>query len=171
MRILLRSLIGTFLLLVVAVGPSAATEPAQPAGGEPVVVTGTLDCSAEGAAEAAGDLNIHHWTADDARLTGDATYSGRWQLYDTPAEDGGIPAEQQAAVYDIVNEGGSWLCEETRTPEPPQAPGDRSTLVFTGQGDYEGMTAYIEVDLTQAPYAFSGLILQGDEPPYAEPQG
>jgi hypothetical protein len=177
MRFLPRSLVGTFILILLAGGLAMAADPAEPAtpvGAEPVAVSGTLDCGTDAAAPdaAAGTtVNVHQWAASDPRLEGEASYTGHWQLYPTPAEDSGVPAEQESAVYSIVNEGGSWLCEESRTPEPPSSPGERQTLIFTGQGEYEGLTAYLEVDLSQAPYAFSGLILPGDAPPYAEPQG
>ena len=76
----------------------------------------------------------------------------------------------EAAVYEIVNEGGHWLCEASRAVAPGDAPGAH-TLVFNGEGDYEGMTAYLDVDWSQAPFAFTGVILPGEAPPYAEPQG
>jgi hypothetical protein len=174
MRILGRSLVGAAVLILVGAGGAVAAEPGTPVGSDPVAVSGTLECPTDAAAsDAATDttVNVHHWSASDPRLGGEAIYRGQWRLYDGPAEDGGVPAAQQTAVYSIVNEGGSWLCEETRTPQPPRSEGDRQTLVFTGQGEYEGLTAYLEVDLTQAPYVFSGLILPGDEPPWAEPQG
>ncbi len=81
------------------------------------------------------------------------------------------PAASDAALYSIVNEGGSWLCEASRAAEQPISDGDRHTLVFNGEGEYEGLTAYLTIDWSQAPYVFSGLILPGEEPPYAEPQG
>ena len=113
-------------------------------------------------------VNVHRWQASDARLGGEATYTGQWQLYEPPAEDSGTGGD--AAVYEIVNEGGHWLCEASRALTPGDAPGAH-TLVFNGEGDYEGMTAYLDVDWSQAPFAFTGVILPGEAPPYAEPQG
>lgn len=174
------SLSGTLMLLLVAVPTVMAADEPATMGSDPVVVSGTLDCDVDAAASpgtegstvesTASILNLHEWTASDPRLTGEASYSGHWQLYAQPAEDTGS-GESDAAAYAIVNEGGSWLCTETRTSDPPRTDGDRHTVVFTGQGEYEGYTAYLQVDFSQAPYAFSGLILEGDEPPYAEPQG
>lgn len=174
------SLSGTLMLLLLTVPTAMAADEPAATGSEPVVVSGTLDCDVDAAASPAADgstdtstasiLNLHEWTASDPRLSGDVSYSGHWQLYGVPQEDGGDPAASDPTVYSIVNEGGSWLCETSRTAEPPAAGGPH-TLVFNGEGDYEGLTAYLEVDFSQAPYAFTGLILQGDEPPYAEPQG
>jgi hypothetical protein len=174
------SLSGTLMLLLIAVPTVMAADEPATTGSDPVVVSGTLDCDVEAAASPAADgstvastasiLNLHEWAASDSRLSGEASYSGRWQLYAQPAEDSGSGASD-AAAYAIVNDGGSWLCTETRTSDPPRTDGEPHTVVFTGQGDYEGYTAYLQVDFSQAPYAFSGLILEGDAPPYAEPQG
>lgn len=173
------SLTGTLVILLVAVPTVMAADDPAAVGSDPVVVSGSLDCDVAGTSptadasevtSSAAILNLHEWTASDPRLTGEAAYSGHWQLYEAPAEDTGS-SETDAAAYAIVNEGGSWLCTETRTSGPPRTENDRHTVVFTGQGDYEGLTAYLEVDFSQAPYAFTGLILKGDAPPYAEPQG
>ena len=59
------------------------------------------------------------------------------------------------SVYEIVNDGGHWLCETSRAVAPGDAPGAH-TLVFNGEGDYEGMTAYLNVDWSQTPFAFTG---------------
>jgi hypothetical protein len=166
------SLAGTLLVALVGVGAVLAqSEAPADAVSAPVVVTGTLECDADAAAAGDGVVNVHHWAASDQRLAGDATYSGRWQLYGEPQEESGDPTARDDVLYSIVNEGGSWLCEASRAPEQPVSEGDLHTLVFKGEGEYEGLTAYLSVDWSEAPYAFSGLILPGEEPPYAEPQG
>jgi hypothetical protein len=175
MRIVSRSLVCATAAILFIGAMAVGAETSTPLGDEPVAVSGTLTCpageAATGTVASDESVTVHHWTASDPRLEGEAVYSGHWRLYEPPAEDSGVPAAQDAAVYSIVNEGGSWLCQQTRTPEQPRSPGDRQTLIFTGQGDYAGLTAYLEVDLSEAPYAFSGLILPGDAPPWAEPQG
>jgi hypothetical protein len=166
------SLVGTLLLLLLGGSAVLAQETEEPtAAGAPIVVTGTLECDADAATDGLPVVSVHEWAASDPRLSGEATYSGRWQLYDEPQEESGDPAATDAALYSIVNEGGSWLCEASRAPEQPISDGDRHTLVFNGEGEYEGLTAYLTIDWRQAPYVFSGLILPGEEPPYAEPQG
>lgn len=176
MRSLRLSLIGTVILVLggsaaIAQEPESSEEPVAP--DAPIVVSGTLECAADAAepVDGASVLHVHHWGASDPRLAGDASYSGSWQLYGEPQEDSGDPAAADPVLYSIVNEGGSWLCEASREAEQPAGPGDMHTLVFNGEGDYEGLTAYLHVDWSQAPYAFTGLILPGEEPPYAEPQG
>jgi len=183
MRTLRLSLAGTaiLMLLVAASGMVAAqSEESSEASevGTPVVVSGTLECLGEVPADGDGEssavedgvLNLHKWESSDARFSGEVTYTGQWQLYEEPTEDTGSPEDTDAAVYAIVNEGGRWLCEESRALAPGDA-GRSHTLVFSGDGEYEGMTAYLQVDWSQAPFAFSGLILPGEAPPYAEPQG
>jgi len=185
MRTLRLSLTGTaILMLLVAAGGSVAAQSEEPAeaaqAATPVVVSGTLECLGEAPADAASDaepgtptdgvMNLHKWESSDARFSGEVAYSGQWQLYEEPSEDSGSGEGTDTAVYAIVNEGGRWLCAESRA----LAPGDRAgshTLLFSGEGAYEGMTAYLQVDWSQTPYAFNGIILPGDAPPYAEPQG
>lgn len=171
MRTMRLSLAGTIILALlggtsVAVGQEA--EDAE-AATTPVVVSGALECLGEDPTQATV-VNLHQWQASDPRLEGAATYTGRWMVYGQPEEDRGEGTAEDATLYAIVNEGGQWLCEASRLPDP-MVPSEQHTLVFSGQGEYEGMTAYLHIDWSEAPYAFTGLILPGDEPPYAEPQG
>lgn len=147
----------------------------------PVVVTGTLECqdgastgepadAAASAVPAEAKVTVHEWVASDPRLSGDVAYTGTWHVYGEPSEDSGTSAAQDQAIYEIVNEGGRWLCEASRIPDP-MVPNEEHALVFNGEGAYEGMTAYLHIDWSQAPFAFTGLILPGEAPPYAEPQG
>jgi hypothetical protein len=182
MRTLLRLLTALSVLALLAGSSVVVARDAQDDGATaPVVVTGTLECLGESpaseaagagasAAPAAAKVTVHEWVASDPRLSGEVAYTGRWHVYGEPSEDAGTPSAQDQAIYQIVNEGGTWLCEASRIPDP-MVPGEEHTLVFSGEGAYEGMTAYLHVDWSQAPYAFSGLVLQGEAPPYAEPQG
>lgn len=56
-------------------------------------------------------------------------------------------------------------------PPGPRSPVEGNTVVFDGEGGYEGLTAFLQVDGSQTPFTFEGLILPGDAPPYAEPAG
>jgi hypothetical protein len=190
MRSLLRALIAISVLALLGVASAASAQEAESsaapaessaAPAAPVVVSGTLECLGEAPADASpavgasaapaeAQVTLHEWVASDARLSGEVSYRGTWHIYGEPSEDRGTDAARDQAVYAIVNEGGAWMCEASRIPDP-RVPSEQHTLVFDGQGEYEGMTAYLHIDWTQAPYAFTGLILPGDEPPYAEPQG
>jgi hypothetical protein len=179
MRRLIHPLIGMSVLMLIG-GASVATAQETEdttAASEPVVVSGTLECLGEVPADQAAGadaslgtdvVNVHRWQASDARLGGEATYTGEWQLYEQPAEDSHSGSD--VVAYEIVNDGGHWLCETSRAVAPGDAPGAH-TLVFNGEGEYEGMTAYLNVDWSQTPYAFTGVILPGEAQPYAEPQG
>ena len=138
----------------------------------PVVVTGTLDCT-DAAAEGDGaigqsTMTVHAWQATDPRLSGEAAYSGHWQLYEPPAEAADEPTPGDEAVYEIVNDGGGWLCEASRTAAPRTTDLDH-TLVFSGEGEYAGLTAYLHVDWSTTPFTFSGLIMEGEAPAWAPP--
>ena len=193
MRTLRLSLLGTIILTLLASSSVAVVAQAEETtegttedatveateAAAPVVVSGTLEClgelpEGEGGEDAATPqdevVNLHRWEATDPRLSGEVTYTGRWQLYEEPPEDAGIGGATDAAIYEIVNEGGHWLCEASRTPAQ-RTPTDAHTLVFDGEGEYEGLTAYLHVDWSQVPYTFTGLILRGEAPPFAEPQG
>lgn len=180
MRLTLTGMIALMLSVGMSVPVVAQTEDAEVLT-SPVAVSGTLECLGEAPADQATDasasaapagtvVNVHEWVASDPRLSGEVAYTGTWHIYGEPSEDSGTPAAADRAVYEIVNDGGKWLCEASRVV----APGDRAgshTLLFNGEGEYEGLTAYLQVDWSQAPYAFSGVILPGEAPPYAEPQG
>jgi hypothetical protein len=181
MHTLRLSLAGTIILVLLGGASIAVAQESEDAEAvsAPVVVSGTLEClgeapsgdvSEDGATATDAVVNLHQWEASDPRLQGEASYAGRWQVYGEPQEDRGESDAKDAVLYAIVNEGGKWLCEASRLPDP-MVPSEQHTLVFSGEGDYEGMTAYLHIDWSEAPYDFTGLILPGDEPPYAEPQG
>lgn len=141
----------------------------------PVVVTGTLDCTAD---TGEGDepigqsaMTVHAWQATDPRLSGEASYTGHWHIYDPPSEDAGDPEAVDVAdeaIYEIVNDGGGWICEASRTALPRTSEATH-TLVFSGSDEYEGLTAYLHVDWSTTPFTFSGLIMEGEAPAWAPP--
>jgi hypothetical protein len=150
-------------LLLGLVAPAAAQSPAPSVSPVPTSATGTLafaEPASDGASTAPGDaVHVHTWTSTDPRLTGTATYTGSWQLYDPPAEDCDAPDTEPAAVYEIVNEGGGWRCAGFRAPvNGPDGASNVHTIVLRGTGGYEGLTVYMLVDWSASPYAFSALI-------------
>lgn len=119
---------------------------------DPANCSGTLEFGDEGMT----------WSSTDARLSGEASGEGGWSLYETPSEDAG-DATDIGASYIIINEDGTWGCADSATTAPePDANGH--TLVFTGTGDYEGLTAHVRIDWNTYPFGFSGVILEGDLP-------
>ena len=102
------------------------------------------------------------WSASDQRLSGDATSNGGWSLYDPASEDAGIPTGQQAS-YIIINDDGSWSCAESN-PNGPEPDLTGHTLVFSGNGDYEGLTAHVRIDWSTYPFSFKGVIVESGLP-------
>lgn len=109
--------------------------------------------------------HVHTWTAEDPRLTGTATYTGSWHIYEPPAEDCDDPEAESGAYYEIVNDGGGWACSGVRAPIPgPDGATNVHVLALTGNGDYEGLYAYIMIDWGTDPFTFSALITPNKAP-------
>jgi hypothetical protein len=130
----------------------------------PVATTGTLEIAAPTTTDA-GTVNVHTWTAEDPRLSGTATYTGTWQLYDPPSEECDDPSRTEGAMYEIVNDGGTWHCAGVNAPIPgPDGARNVHVLALTGTGDYEGLYAYIMIDWSTEPFTFSALITPNKVP-------
>lgn len=114
--------------------------------------TGTLEFSEEGMT----------WSATDPRLSGEASGSGGWSLYETPGEDTGVSTGEDRS-YIIINEDGTWGCAKSE-PAGPEPDATGHTLVFAGTGDYEGLTAHVRIDWDTYPFNFSGVIVEADVP-------
>jgi hypothetical protein len=174
MRTFRNTLVGAVLVALLA--GSGAAVMAQDDELVPSSATGTLEF-VEPATEAAmgegGDavahdeatLHVHEWTSSDPRLTGTATYTGSWHIYNPPAEDCDDPEAEAGAVYEIVNDGGSWRCAAFRAPIPgPDGATNVHTLAFRGTGGYEGLSAYVLVDWSTSPFTYGALITPNTVP-------
>lgn len=161
-------------LLMAPISPTTAQSPEPTDSVVSVSATGTLtfDAPPDGATGSGEPttspvVHVHTWASSDPRLTGTATYTGAWQLYDPASEDCDVP-DDPAAVYEIVNEGGGWRCAGFRAPVTgPEGASNVHTIVLRGTGGYEGLTVYMLVDWSASPYAFSALITPDKLP--AEP--
>ena len=181
MRTLRLTLVGAVLLALLAgLGAPLMAQDDQLA---PSSTTGTLEFvepvpeAATGEGEDAvahedATLHVHEWTSSDPRLTGTATYTGTWHIYNPPAEDCDDPEAEAGAVYEIVNDGGSWRCAGFRAPIPgPDGATNVHTLAFRGTGGYEGLSAYILVDWSSSPYTYGALITPNAVPIVPVPEG
>ena len=121
----------------------------------------------EGVDQQLGIVHRHVWDFDDVRLDGDVTYNGNW--YSAPILVGSTPNRMQieSATYGLTNPGGSWL--GTATACCAVGPVGIDTVVLTGVGGYEGLTAYLVLDWTKQPRLFQGVIFPGPMPPYPSP--
>ena len=166
MRTLRTALVGPVTLaLIVGLGAPVIAQDDELA---TTATTGTLELS-ESVEEAAEHdeavEHVHTWTAEDPRLTGTATYTGAWHIYEPPAQDCDDPASDSGAYYEIVNEDGGWACSGVRAPIPgPDGATNVHVLALTGTGDYEGLHAYIMIDWGTDPFTFSALITPNEVP-------
>lgn len=172
MRTLRVTLVGAVLLALLSgsATPLVAQTDEVTADPTPSAATGTLEFVEPVPESAVGDgsepathdeaaVHVHSWTSSDPRLTGTATYTGRWHLYNPPAEDCGDSDAEPGAVYEIVTEAGGWRCAGFRSPIPgPDGATNVHTLAFRGTGQYEGLSAYVLVDWSTSPYTYSALI-------------
>ena len=132
------------ILIVSAVGAAAASDV------EPC--TGIVEFGEEGMT----------WDASDPRLTGNASGSGGWSFYAPAGEDAGEMTGEDRS-YIIINEDGSWGCAKSE-PTAPEPDATGHTLVFSGTGDYEGLTAHVRIDWSEYPFSFTGVIIEGSVP-------
>jgi len=165
MRILRTALVGLVALaLTMGLGGAAI---AQDDALATSATTGTLELSEPvdvGMHDEAVE-HVHTWTAEDPRLTGTATYTGTWEIYDPPAEDCDDPESEAGSMYEIVNDGGGWACSGVRAPIPgPDGATNVHVLALTGTGGYEGLYAYIMIDWGTDPFTFSALITPNEVP-------
>jgi hypothetical protein len=105
---------------------------------------------------------------DDPRLAGRATVVLNADVHE---ERDSIQIVPQAIALRIENEAGSWSGQGTsisrgRGAVPPAEALNLDTIVLTGAGAYEGLTAYLVVDGTQDPARVDGAIVAGSLPPY-----
>jgi len=106
---------------------------------------------------------------DDPRLTGDVSYENVSNWYwQTVEESGGALF---ATNWLIENEEGSWSssCTSLQIMDPMPEP-HVSNCLYTGAGAYEGLSAYLVMELfgPELPYPIKGLIFEGDVPPFPE---
>ena len=99
--------------------------------------------------------------ADDDRL--DGTGSARYNSSKYP-----YPLELQAGIYDFANEDGRWVGTYTAFVEPTMGI-DRDTVILSGEGAYEGLSAYLPIDWSGNSGSFIGAIFPGVMPTVPTP--
>lgn len=79
----------------------------------------------------------------------------------------------ETAAWRIENEGGSWsgqgsaLIHGGAEMSDDEAT-DLDTILLTGEGAYEGLTAYVIADWTEDPVVIEGAVVVGEAPPVPE---
>jgi len=79
----------------------------------------------------------------------------------------------EAAAWYIENVDGSWSGQGTALVHggggiPRDEATNLDTVVLTGAGAYEGLTAYVLADWTEDPVAVEGVVFPGEAPPFPE---
>jgi len=79
----------------------------------------------------------------------------------------------EIAAWRIENEGGSWSGEggaliHGGAEISQEESTNHDTIMLTGEGGYEGLTAYVLADWTEEPIAVEGAVFAGEMPPPPE---
>jgi hypothetical protein len=111
------------------------------------------------------------WESSDERLTGEV--SGVNNFVVDPdgfraSATGGKPNIIQSLAIELTNDGGRWL-GEGRGFGSTDLDIVKEMYTLVGQGGYEGLTAYVIVEVTQGPPTFSGIIFPTAMPEMPEP--
>ena len=174
------SILAVGLLAGSAVGVAAQDEEAADGatsftgsvrGGEGVDVETTETDLGNGYLAVDGFTWRNNWVSSDERLTGDVTGVNNWVVgpdgFDAWST-GGQPDIIASQVIELVNDGGSWLGEGISFGCTGfEISRDMYTLV--GQGGYEGLTAYVILEVPPGPPTFSGIIFPTAMPEVPEP--
>ncbi len=186
--------IGGVLLIAQPFGQQGDTAPAVGTGdapARPVPFTGLLDCGGTSAFPTTdratveldeGTLNLTRErgriigptvrTITDPRLEGTNTITWNKDIFFGSALERSTGVS--AGTWRIENDAGAWQ-GSYHTFDTPVDGAAVATVVFIGEGDYEGLTSIWEVHLTPAsardcPINVRGLTLDGELPAYPELQ-
>ena len=127
-----------------------------------VLSEGTFGVNTDGLNDAVGVVYVARFDSDDDRLTGDATITANWQF----ADPSGTPL-LAARTYELTNEGGSWV-GQSHSLNADDLGVSVEMAVLTGQGGYEGLTAYVIMQWSpqSSPEAtFVAATFPGEMPP------
>ena len=156
MRTLRLSLVGTVILALLGglgsmvVAQDDPTDPPTPNG----VLINIVDMSAPTQRPA-------EWTfqASDPRLDGTATVAFNSEDYPM--------ATLESLAIRVDNDEGSWV--GTGRGIASMSWGDGQTYILSGEGPYEGLTAFLHVDIARQPGVIKGVIIEGELPSFPEP--
>jgi hypothetical protein len=122
-------------------------------GGDP----GTCTTHAGDYERCTGTTWSHQWSATDPRLSGTATH------HVNEVSTGVI---FEAYAIEVVNDKGAWV----GTGRHASSPVDATVLTLTGEGEYEGFSAFVFEDTSGSEEeAFkTAVIIEGELPPFPE---
>ena len=175
---------GAALYIAVPTGPTPGDGAAQP-GAESAtpeaaqaVVTGAVErvrevspgttASDAGVSRTEGQQTINRWIASDPRLSGEETVTANWHRYlssDITVPEIGVGSMTRV----LVNDDGRWVGPAGFAFDMGITPDQRDIVVMRGEGAYQGLTAFIVMNLEGTGYApFVGAIVPGEMPPFPE---
>jgi hypothetical protein len=174
MRTLRLSLVGTVILVLFGgLGATVVAQSQEPGVFEPtgvkitysddkVVEPETVTQSPDDAYTTIESVNSRTVEATDPRLSGTATFRTTIHWYPSPVDTGVV-----AHAVRLVNDEGAWT-GTGRTINSLNF-GRMEMLVLSGEGAYEGLTAFLVEDLFHTPGTAKGVIIEGELPAFPEP--
>jgi hypothetical protein len=140
-------------------------------GGEGVDVETTETVFPNGFTAVDGATWRNNWESSDERLTGDVTGVSNWVVGPdgfSAWETGGEPDIITSVVMELTNDGGSWLGEGIGFGSTDLGV-SRDMYTLVGRDGYEGLTAYVVLEVPPGPPTFSGVIFPTAMPEVPEP--
>lgn len=138
--------------------------------GDPAQVTEGVETRVDGVTERRGWVFADQaLETDDPRLTGtvSAVVSGDERI----VTGTNFRVDLQSGTIRIENDGGGWTGSLTsinhfRSGGDPTTAID--TAVLSGEGAYEGLSAYLLIDFSETPAVVQGTVFAGEMPPFPE---
>ena len=109
--------------------------------------------------------------SSEPRLTGEHWVIANWVIDPNGFEPWSRGEEANMLLstsHGLTNDGGSWL-GEGKGVGSTDLDVAMETIVFVGQGGYEGLTAFVIIDSTRSPATFSGVIFPAAVPEVPDP--
>jgi hypothetical protein len=108
--------------------------------------------------------------ATDARMTGTLSRALNGNVHKVSDFEDVV---LESAAWRIENEGGSWSGQGSALIHggaeiSDDDATDLDTILLTGEGIYEGLTAYVIADWTEDPVVIEGAVIVGEAPPVPE---
>jgi len=165
----------TLASLALVAGPAVGAAAQSPEALAPAWVTGQVFFGAQLSAPTVtteGDVTHkrgesyenQRWDVSDPRLSGMAAASWNSDVFELP-DDAGVSLVA-VGTYEIVNDDGSWVggyASAGQGADPSL--GMLETVILTGSGAYEGLSAILNLDWTTYPVPVEGMIIPGELPP------
>jgi hypothetical protein len=112
----------------------------------------------DGVLQRRGPSYSYEFRSEDPRIAGRAVWTGNGDRYQAEPM-----FEIQSTTWEIVNDGGRWFGPGRSIRG--QGFGETNFMELTGEGDYEGLSAFLILDFGLGGGRFRGAIFPGEMPP------